>query len=441
MFRAVRRRQRGRLTRETRGQGGKESGDATSNPKSQIENPKLELVASVVPLGHGQAAVVSADGHWLGTRGAEKEIDYVIKTAAGNSWWLAASAHAGYNGGMVLGPHYQHGACQLPSAELAVYVRETGEQLLADLRLAESRCGRWMDEQLGYAFVCCAMDRALARLAASGCWGKDNQVPSGELWSVVGEWLEVSWLQHRARFKPRGYAGDFEMFERFWRRECVDHPLGRLFDRYFQAQAAVEAVRARTEQIGAALVECCFQMPAGKTFHVVSVGCGPALDVRWALTNLPEARRRQFRITLVDIDGAALEHARHELLALVSPGQVRSVRENLYRLADKAGAADALVGADFLFCTGLFDYLPDDSAQKLLKLFWNQLAPGGRLLIGNFAPHNPTRAYMEWLGNWYLIYRTADELTALGAASGILPERLTVGAERLGIDLFLMAEK
>ncbi|HEX7380278.1 MAG TPA: WD40 repeat domain-containing protein [Pirellulales bacterium] len=43
----------------------------------------LKLVASVVPLGHGQWMVVSADGHWLGTRGAEKEIVYVIQTAAG----------------------------------------------------------------------------------------------------------------------------------------------------------------------------------------------------------------------------------------------------------------------------------------------------------------------------------------------------------------------
>jgi WD40 repeat protein len=55
----------------------------TENPKSKIQNPKLHLVASVVPLGHGQAVVVSADGHWLGTRGAEKEIVYVIQTAAG----------------------------------------------------------------------------------------------------------------------------------------------------------------------------------------------------------------------------------------------------------------------------------------------------------------------------------------------------------------------
>ncbi|HEX5446171.1 MAG TPA: WD40 repeat domain-containing protein [Pirellulales bacterium] len=56
---------------------------APSNRQSPIQNPTLKLVASVVPLGHGQAVVASADGHWLGTRGAEKEIVYVIKTAAG----------------------------------------------------------------------------------------------------------------------------------------------------------------------------------------------------------------------------------------------------------------------------------------------------------------------------------------------------------------------
>lgn len=342
---------------------------------------------------------------------------------------------------MVLGPLYGHDSGKPPPTDLAAYVRGTGEQLLADLQRADSLSAGWYDDQVGYALLACAMDRALARLAATGCWGKDNQLPSGELWAVAGAWLEVSWLQHRARFKPRGYAGDFEMFERFWQRECVEHPLGRLFDRYFQAQAAVEAVRARTEQIGAALVERCLETPAHKPFHVVSVGCGPALDVRWALGSLEEARRRQFRITLVDIDGAALEHAQSHLSALVSPEQVRPVRENLYRLADKPSAADALAGADFLFCAGLFDYLPDESAQKLLQLFWDRLAREGRLLVGNFAPHNPTRAYMEWLGNWYLIYRTADELASLGAAAGLPASRLTVGAERLGIDLFLTCEK
>ncbi|MGH7136992.1 MAG: class I SAM-dependent methyltransferase [Pirellulales bacterium] len=341
---------------------------------------------------------------------------------------------------MVYGPRHPEKAEKFSSAELAAYARRTGERLVAELRRAESLSAQWADEEVGYALVSCAMDRTLARLAATGCWGKDNQLPSGEFWAVAGGWLEVSWLQHRARFKPRGYAGDFEMFERFWRRECVDHPLGRLFDRYFQGQAAVEAVRARTEAIGAALVECCLSSSVAHPFHIASVGCGPAIDLRCALDCLGQGRR-ELRVTLLDLDQAALDHAAHKLSSASSRPQINAVRENLYRLTDKPPAAALLAGADFLVCSGLFDYLPDDAALGLLKLFWKQLAPGGTLLVGNFAPHNPTRAYMEWIGNWYLIYRTADELARLGQTAGLPVAQLMIGAERLGIDLFLSCKK
>ncbi|HET6882846.1 MAG TPA: class I SAM-dependent methyltransferase [Pirellulales bacterium] len=343
---------------------------------------------------------------------------------------------------MVYGPIYDGGKSRTAgTGDLAGYARETGERLLDDLQHAEALSSNWADEELGYALLSCAMDRALARLAATGCWGKDNQLASGELWTVAGHLLDVSWLQHCARFKPRGYAGDFEMFERFWRRECVDHPLGKLFDRLFQGQAAVEAVRGRTEQIGAAIAERCVTVAAERQFHLVSVGCGPALDVRCALQSLLERQRSQLRLTLLDLDEAAVEHARQSLTALVAPQQIHVLRENLFRLADKPRSAALLDGADMLVCSGLFDYLPDEAAQKLLRLFWERLAEGGLLLIGNFAPHNPTRAYMEWIGNWYLIYRTAEELFELGLTAGVPRSCLTLGAERLGIDLFLAATK
>lgn len=346
---------------------------------------------------------------------------------------------ADYNDGMVLGPIQQE-TTKPSSSDLAAYARETGARLVADLERAKSLSAGWADEELGYALVSCSMDRALARLAATSCWGKENQLPSGEFWAVAGIWLEVSWLQHRARFKPRGYAGDFEMFERFWQRECVEHPLGHLFDRYFQVQAAVEAVRARTEAIGAALVECRLKSSVERAFHVVSVGCGPGLDLRWALDRLG-GRRHETRVTLLDLDQAALEHAVNKLSAVNAPPAINAVRENLYRLADRPRAATALEEADFLVCSGLFDYLPDDAGQALLRLFWKQLAPGGTLLVGNFAPHNPTRAYMEWIGNWYLIYRTAEQLMQLGLAAGLPASGLVIGAERFGIDLFLSCKK
>ena len=348
-----------------------------------------------------------------------------------------------YNDYMTCRPHDTDppDRVELPAAELAAVARETGERLVAELERAESLSAGWTDENLGYALLSCAMDRALSDLAATNCWGKDNQLPSGMFWAAAGRLLDVSWLQHRARFKPRGYAGDFEMFERFWQRQCVEHPLGRLFDRYFQGQAAVEAVRTRTEQLAAALVERRLTSPPDRPFHVVSVGCGPAIDIVLALEWLPAARRGQLRLTLLDLDQAALDHARQCLAPLIDSSQIVLLRENLYRLADKPRSADALNGADFLFCTGLFDYLPDDAAAKLLRLFWQRLSDVGTLVVGNFAPHNPTRAYMEWMGNWYLIYRTSAQLDELALAAGLPRGKITLGAERMGIDLFLTATR
>jgi hypothetical protein len=48
---------------------------------------------------------------------------------------------------------------------------------------------------------------------------------------------------------------------------------------------------------------------------------------------------------------------------------------------------------------------------------------------------------MEWIGNWYLIYRSAAELARLGEQAGIPRPAIQIGAERLGIDLFLITEK
>ena len=60
---------------------------------------------------------------------------------------------------------------------------------------------------------------------------------------------------------------------------------------------------------------------------------------------------------------------------------------------------------------------------------------------GRIGWPTPTRALMEWIGNWYLIYRTPAELQRLATAAGIPSEYARIGAERLGIDLFLCADR
>jgi hypothetical protein len=48
---------------------------------------------------------------------------------------------------------------------------------------------------------------------------------------------------------------------------------------------------------------------------------------------------------------------------------------------------------------------------------------------------------MEWLGNWYLIYRTPQQLEQLAIAAGLPSSAIGLGSEPLGVDLFLSARK
>ena len=313
-------------------------------------------------------------------------------------------------------------------------VRDAAHQLRA--RLQSLPCA---DDERTWLQVQSGLDDCLSKLAASRMWGAENRLLSSMLWNIAGDLLETGWLQARARFKPRGYAGDHELLARIVERRICEHPLGRHFDRYFQEQAAPQAVRNRLQMSAEWIVESALARQGNCRLAVV--GAGPGIDVALACERLPAGLRRGLQVTLLDIDDEALASASHRLAPLLLPGQITQVRDNLFRLAQRPKLAAHLQATDLLLCTGLFDYLDDESAVSMLREFFRQLAPGGTARVFNFTPHNPTRAYMEWIGNWYLIYRTRDDLKSLAAGAGVPPERCELGAEPLGIDLYLSASK
>jgi len=326
------------------------------------------------------------------------------------------------------------------SRDLLDEVRAAATDLVASLSEAQRVTAGWSDERLAGILVDAALSECLVRLAATDCWGEANRLPSSELWRIAGPLFEVGSLQHHARFKPHGYAGDHEMLSRICEQSCCSHALGRVFDRYFLRQAAPEAVRARTQHTAAAIIAHCLRRPR-QAYRIASVGSGPAIDVFQALAAMPKARLASVRVRLLDLDPTALDVARARLEPLLPQESLDVIRTNLYRLAQGTRGATELQTPDFLICAGLFDYLDDEPAASLLSLFWRQLAEGGMLLVGNFAPHNPSRAYMEWIGNWYLNYRTVQDLERLATRAGIPRQQSRIGCERTGVDLFLVAWK
>jgi SAM-dependent methyltransferase len=329
---------------------------------------------------------------------------------------------------------HDSGERPLVAEALSHYVHKVAEELRDNLDRIETLSQGWSNVPLAEALVDAAVSRCLARLEATGCVGEANRLPSSRLWNLLGARLQHSWLVNRARTKPRGYAGDYEILEWICQNRTGDHPFGRTLDRFFQNQAAPCAVRARTELVAAAIVGRLSDGPE-RPLRVVNVGSGPAADVRMAAAMLPAPR---LRLTLLDLDPAAIEFAREQLAPLLPRECVEARQVNLMRLPERS---DSLPEADLIACPGLFDYLDDTAAAEMLGLFWRRLLPGGLLMVGNFAPGHPTRSYMEWVGNWYLVYRTAADLQRLAEQAGIPDRSYTITAERCGIDLFLVAEK
>jgi extracellular factor (EF) 3-hydroxypalmitic acid methyl ester biosynthesis protein len=314
-------------------------------------------------------------------------------------------------------------------------VRSAGARLRERVAMASELA----DDRQRQAMINSALDDCLGLLSESKIWGEANRLLSSELWNIAGGLLDTGWLQARARDKPRGYAGDNELLRRICEGEVCEHPLGRHFDVYFQSQAAPQAVRNRAELAADWIVEAARQ--AGNETQVAIVGSGPAQEVVIACSRLSPELSRRLHVALLDMDGEALEGARSRLSGLLPAERVVEVQGNLFRLARRPELAARLQNANLILCTGLFDYLDATAAAPLLAEFWRSLAPGGAACIFNFAPHNPTRAYMEWIGNWYLTYREESDLASLASAAQIPRGCVTLGSEPLGIDRYLFARK
>ena len=323
------------------------------------------------------------------------------------------------------------------SQSLCDWAALRGRELANQLRPWAERDALWLDDpDRATAAVSDILQSTLDELAATGCWGEANRLASGCFWQESESILRCGSLQLHAREKPRGYAGDFAMLDRICRWDCQGQRLARAFDHFFQSQAAPQAVRNRTDIVAEAIVAeaTLAEQPGVPAGPVVSIGSGPAADIQRAAERLGNSAS-DLPVKLLDLDPHALDFAERRLAGVV---HLETIRENLFRLPKRA--PDALFEpARLIVCTGLFDYLESDDAATLLRWCFDCLRPGGRLLVFNFAPHNPSRSYMEWIGNWYLVYRTKTEMDELARRAGLVEWRLD--AEQQGIDLFLDVRK
>ena len=183
----------------------------------------------------------------------------------------------------------------------------------------------------------------------------------------------------RALAKPRGFAGDAAMLDFIYSGhapEGTSETGQRLLTATARSSSGLSVIDRR-DRLAAALRTVGTERNEAR---VLAIACG----------HLREAQELVKR-----------EHPVAQTTAI--QGNVRDL------IAGRLSFKDL----DLVYAAGLFDYLSDGVCVRLLGRMIDSLAPGGRLLVGNFSPVNWGRAYMDTFMDWRLIYRTPADLRAL----------------------------
>lgn len=94
-----------------------------------------------------------------------------------------------------------------------------------------------------------------------------------------------------------------------------------------------------------------------------------------------------------------------------------------------------------MYSVGLIDYLKDQFVVALLNWSYDQLLPGGTVILGNFDSKNSDKPYMDYILEWVLIHRSPEDMKNLFRQSKFQTSPVDVRSEDTGINLFAFCTK
>lgn len=265
----------------------------------------------------------------------------------------------------------------------------TGHLKNGDIVAAFGILGNGMTEIWADAYAQGQLDRAIA------------SVREHELFDIVRQ----DPYSHRAYKKPRGYAGDAVMMDYVYAGVPPEgtSDLGKTVFAGTTRGSMGLSVLVRRNLLTAHINE----VTSSKSgFSILSVASGHCRELEGSLLGNP-ALAKAGRLVAFDQDPESCQTVKKDYASYPVDVVCASVRKLL------AESAISLGKFDLIYSAGLFDYLTDDEAKKLVGAMVAMLKPGGKLLVGNFAPSSVGRGYMELFLDWKLIYRDAAQLSRL----------------------------
>ena len=229
------------------------------------------------------------------------------------------------------------------------------------------------------------------------------------------------------RQKPFGYAGDFMIIERIYQNQPDTATDFCKWDEYSLSHLAAQAVRNRKSYFKSVISNRI--QKSESNLRLLDVASGPARDLKELFD---QTASNSLKVTCVEMDSRAIEFAKNLNVNYLE--HIEFINQNIFKFRTEAKY-------DVVWSAGLFDYFDDRGFILVLKKLMDFTTEKGEIIIGNFNDENPSRDYMEMVGDWMLNHRSEEQLINLAIQAGADPAKIWVGQEPEGINLFLHIRK
>ena len=206
--------------------------------------------------------------------------------------------------------------------------------------------------------------------------------------------------------KPRGYPGDARLMDYAYRHQSI-HPnitrateAGRQIYEVTYGAAQSRSARDRTKLVSDVMKR---MLDQNEQIRVASFASGHAREIE----ELGSDANRVCEFIAIDSDKRSLDEIASSYKQYVN---ISSVNRSVFRFRPQE-----IGHVDIAYSMGLFDYLNQDAAIRIVQMMGETVTAGGNLLIGNLAEGAANLGYCESMMDWWMIPRTEDEMENLAS--------------------------
>lgn len=223
----------------------------------------------------------------------------------------------------------------------------------------------------------------------------------------IGKYIFQSELLKRFYKKPRGYPGDYFMFEMIYNNIPISHHVGYYFDQFILNYPLAQSVNNRKDFMKNVLLDMIASNDSKPCF-VANMGCGSCREVREILSKMNINSKVKF--LLFDQDWEGLEFAKKKISSQSNfANHCEFVNMNtIHMLGIGNKELEVTRKCDLIYTLGLVDYFRDNILEKFVKFCYSLLRKRGKLIIAVCSSRNPkTYTFLTWFCEWNFYIRSA----------------------------------